>query len=47
MKRDTHLLEPGPAGVEFRFVGEFMLLLDAISKEEQIQNREVSPLYCL
>ena len=31
MKRGAHLLAPGPAGVEGRFVREIMLLLDGIS----------------
>ena len=31
MKRGAHLLAPGPAGVEGRFVKEIMLLLDGIS----------------
>ena len=31
MKRGTHLLAPGPAGVEGRFVREIMSLLDGIS----------------
>jgi hypothetical protein len=31
MERGAHLLAPGPAGVEGRFVKEIMLLLDGIS----------------
>ena len=31
MKRGSHLLAPGPAGVKGRFVTEIMLLLDRIS----------------
>ena len=31
MKTGAHLLAPGPAGVEGRFVREIMLLLDVIS----------------
>ena len=31
MKSGAHLLAPGPVGVEGGFVGELMLLLDAIS----------------
>ena len=35
MKSGTHLLAPGPAGVEGRFMGEFMLLLDGISMGDE------------
>ena len=35
MKRVTHLLAPGPAGVEGRFVREIMSFLDGISVGRQ------------
>ena len=45
IKRDAHLLAPGPAGVEGRFVMEIMLLLDGISVGGQsTREREGSPL---
>ena len=45
MKRGAHLLAPGPAGVEGRFVREIMLLLDGISVGGQsTREREGSPL---
>ena len=45
IKRGTHLLAPGPAGVEGRFVREIMLLLDGISVGGQsTREREGSPL---
>ena len=45
MKRGAHLLTPGPAGVEGRFVREIMLLLDGTSVGGQItRQREGSPL---
>ena len=41
MKRGAHLLAPGPAGVEGRFVREIMLLLDRISGGgDKTQERE-------
>ena len=45
MKRGAHLLAPGLAGVEGRFVREIMLLLDGISVGGQsTREREGSPL---
>ena len=45
MKMGAHLLAPGPAGVEGRFVREIMLLLDVISVGGQCtKEREGSPL---
>ena len=45
MKRGTHLLAPGIAGVEGRFVREIMSLLDGISVEgKNTREREGSPL---
>ena len=45
MKRGAHILAPGPAGVEGRFVKGIMLLLDGISVGGQsIREREGSPL---
>ena len=43
MKRGAHLLAPGLAGVEGRFVREIMLLLDGISLGEKAQDREKVP----
>ena len=45
MKGGAHLLAPGPAGVEGRFVKEIMLLLYGISVGGQsIRKRKGSPL---
>ena len=45
MKRGAHLLAPGLAGVEGRFVREIMLLLDGISVGgESTRETEGSPL---
>ena len=45
MKRGAHLLAPGPAGVEDRFVRELMLLLEGISVGGQsTREREGSPM---
>ena len=35
MKKGAHLLAPGPAGVEYWFVREFMSLLDGISVSDR------------
>ena len=44
MKKGAHLLAPGPAGVDGRFVREIMLLLDEISVGGQSTGeREYSP----
>ena len=40
MKRGAHMLAPGPACVEGRFVREIMLLLDGISFGGTNQKRE-------
>ena len=43
MKRGAHLLAPGPAAVEGRFVRELRLFLDLISEGgESTREREVS-----
>ena len=45
MKRGAHVLAPGPAGVEGRFVREIMLFLDSINVGGQItREREGSYL---
>ena len=45
MKWGAHLLVPGPAGVEVRFVREIMLLMDGISVGgKNTREREGSPL---
>ena len=40
MKRDAHLLAPGPGDINGRFVRKFILLLDGISLGDKAHKKE-------